>query len=224
MQMLSRVNARGASFVRPLRTVRKPVGHRTRCWGPILLNSSPSSRAGAPTPAWAISRRVTSAVNARRVGSGNVAQQGALGGSAVPSANSSSCGFGKRRRGGGIAISLMAIARAYRSALGSLSGHRASRERLRHQRAQRRECRHRRLRPRRALHPPARGRVQHPRRQLLRPLGHALVEAAPRDGLRSARRHLMDAHRLAPPGMQRIRDHRVAPHSAATTRFMDLVS
>lgn len=58
--------------------------------------------------------RVISPVSAWRVGSGNVAQDGAPAGVGdTLSGNSSSCGLGRRRDSLGMAISLLAIAGAY---------------------------------------------------------------------------------------------------------------
>jgi hypothetical protein len=92
----------------------------------------------ASAPAWAISMRVTSPVSAMRVVSGNGAHVGPPGaGRGVVWGNRSSCRLGGRRDGRGMAISLVAIARAYPSVPRALRPRRIPSQRLGQQSMQR---------------------------------------------------------------------------------------
>lgn len=154
--------------------------------------------------------RVTKPVSARRTGSGSVVQLGAPGGGrGVLSGNNSSCGFGGRRRGRGMAISLMAIAKAYPCALHSLTCYWSIGQRVGEKRAQFREGGCRRLWCRCASHRRASPDVQHPERYLLCRASRLAAEAAASRDPVAAADHFVDMNRLLEPGMPAVGNDRV---------------
>lgn len=169
--------------------------------------------------------RVTSPVSARRVGSGSVDHVGAPGdGRGVFSGNSCSCGFGGRRDGLGMTISLVVIAKPYPSGLLDLIVQPTPRQNLGKKRSKLGERRSRHHWLRGAPHWPACRRVQHPQGKLLDPNGRHPVEAAASESRAAALNHLVNANPQAEPCVPAIGDDRVVAKAAAIPWFVGLLS
>lgn len=167
--------------------------------------------------------RVINPVSASRVGSGNDVHDGAPGaGRAGVFGNSSSCGHGGRRGGRGMAISLMAIAKAYPSASRGLTARCAPCLRLRKKGAQRTERGGRRHRTLGAAHRLARRRVQHPQRQLLGPAWRRRLKGTARASPIATLQNLMDVNPQTKPGVPAIGHDRIRHRAGAVPRFVGL--
>jgi hypothetical protein len=120
-----------------------------------------------------------------------------------------------------MAISLMAIAKAYPLILRRPDGQRHS---LREKAAQRLERGQRRLRRRHQSHPTAGRGVQHPERDLLNRAARKLRKAAPREDAGPSIYSLVDPDGLTGPGMPAVGDEAVVVSARGAPGLMGLVA